>query len=197
MEYYQVVQNRAAQTAAVITKYVPALKLGSVDAAALLTQSKALNTLAQTRDNALADSDTALNAENLAFLLIQNLSISLPQSAEGELDDNIPAESALLDLLSPVYTVTARTTELALERSRKLKSALTKINSYLGAQTPVRPPITSGGKGVTELSTALDAQPNLEQAIEDKAAEVSSARTNLRNASIAVDRLNKRFYSKL
>lgn len=197
MEYYQAIQNRAAQTAAVINKFVPTLKIGGVDAAGLLTQSKALDGLAQQRDDAIATSDAAVNAENLGYLQIQNLDLGLPQSAEGELDDNVPAESALLDLLSPVYAVVPRTTELALERGMKLKSALDKINTYLAAQTPVRNPVTSGGKGVTDLNALITAQPALEQALEDTAANVSSARTVLRTAATTVDRLNKRFYAKL
>jgi hypothetical protein len=197
MEYYQAYQNRAAQTAAVINKYIPALKIGGVDAAGLLAQSKALDGLAQLRDDAIANSDAAANAEHLGYLQIQNLVLGLPQSAEGELDDNVAAESALLDLLSPVYAIVPRTTELALERGMKLKSALDKVNAYLAAQVPPRGPITSGGKGLAELNTLMAAQPALEQAIEDTAANVSAARTALRTAATTVDRLNKRFYAKL
>lgn len=197
MEYYQTIQNRAAQTAAVINQYIPTLKIGSVDAAGLLTQSHALDGLAQSRDDALASSDAAVNTENQGYLLIQNLDIGLPQSAEGELDDNVPAESALLDLLSPVYAIVPRTTELALERGMKLRSALDKINAYLAAQMPVRPAITSGGKDVGDLTIGMGTQPIREQAVEDAAADVSSARTGLRTAATAVDRLNKRFYAKL
>ena len=185
------------QTAAVINKYLPALKVAGVDAAGLLTQSGALDGLAQTRDDALTASDAAVNAENIGYLQIQNLTLALPQSTEGELDDNVPAESALLDLLSPVYAIVPRTTELALERAMKLKSALDKINPYLAAQTPARGPITSGGKGVADLNALMTAQPALEQAIEDMAASVSAARTALRTAATALDRLNKRFYAKL
>jgi len=197
MEYYQVMQNRAGQTAAVINKFVPTLSVGGVNAAGLLAQSAALDGLAQTRDNALADSDAATNAENQGFLAIQALTLSLPQAAEADLDDNIPAESALLDLLSPVYAIKPRTTELALERGQKLVSALTKINAYLTALVPPRNPITSGGKGLTDLNTLIAAQPALEQALEDRAADVGSARSALRVAATAVDRLNKRFYAKL
>lgn len=197
MEYHQSIENRAAQTAAVINKYIPTLKIGTVDAAGLLTQSGALDDLAQERDDDIAASDAAVNAENLGRLQIQNLDIGLPQSAEGELDDNLPAESALLDLLSPVYALVPRTTELALERGMKLKSALTKINTYLAAQTPARGPITTGGKGVADLDALMTAQAPLEQAVEDTAAEVSSSRTALRVAATAVDRLNKRFYARL
>jgi len=197
MEYYQVMQNRAGQTAAVINKFVPTLSVGGVNAAGLLAQSAALDGLAQTRDDALADSDAATNAENQGFLAIQALTLSLPQAAEADLDDNIPAESALLDLLSPVYAIKPRTTELALERGQKLVSALTKINAYLTALVPPRNPITSGGKGLTDLNTLLAAQPALEQALEDRAADVGSARSALRVAATAVDRLNKRFYAKL
>ena len=197
MEYYQSYQNRASQTAAVINKFIPTLKISALDAAGLLAQAKALDGLAQLRDDAIAGADAAVNAENLGLTQIQNLVLGLPQSAEGELDDNVPAESALLDLLSAVYAVVPRTTELALERAMKLKSALDKINAYLAAQTPVRGPITSGGKGVTDLNALVLAHPALEQAVEDTAATVTSARTALRTAATTVDRLNKRFYAKL
>lgn len=197
MEYYQVFQNRAVQTAAVITKFIPTLTVNGVTAAGLLTQSKALDTLAQSRDDALAASDAAVNAESLGQFAIHDLVLSLPHVAEGELDDNVPAESALIDLLAPVYSIVPRTTELALERGMKLKSALDKINPFLAAQTPVRPPVTSGGKGEADLVALMNAQPALEQAIEDMSAGVSSARTALRTAANNVDRLNKRFYVKL
>lgn len=197
MEFYQVYQNRAVQTAAVINQFIPALTVSGVNAAGLLDQSNALDGLAQTRDDVIATSDGAVNAESLGQTAIHDLVLSLPHVAEGELDDNVPAESALLDLLTPVYAVVPRTTELALERGMKLKSALDKINTYLAAENPVRGPVTSGGMGVTDLNNLIIAQPALEQAIEDAAAGVSSARTALRTAATTVDRLNKRFYAKL
>lgn len=197
MEYYQAFQNRAAQTAAVINQAIPALTIGGVTAAELLTKSQALDALAQARDNALADYDVANNAENQGFLTISALSLSLPKSAEGDLDDANEAESDLLDLLDPAYAIKPRTTESALERGKKVVSALTKINAYLAGKTSPLPPVTSGGKGVAQLSAAMAAQPGLEQSVEDRAADVASARTDLRVAATALDRLNKRFYSKL
>jgi hypothetical protein len=197
MEYYQIFQNRAAQTAAVINKNIPTLTVAGVNAAGLLAQSKALDGLAQLRDDAVTTSDAAVNAEHLGQMQIHNLVLSLPHVVEGELDENVPAESALLDLLAPVFAIVPRTTELTLDRGMKLKSALDKINAYLAAQTPARGPVTSGGKGVADLNTLITTQPLLEQAVEDTAADVSSARTALRTAATAVDRLNKRFYAKL
>jgi len=197
MEYYQTIQNRTAQTAAVINQWLPTLSLGGVTAAELLGQSAALAALAQARDDALAAFDAADNAENRAFLALQALTIALPKVAEGELDDAVAAESALLDLLSPVYAIAPRTPESALERGRKLTSALTRINDYFAGLTPARPPVTSGGKGVGEVSAAMAALPAVAQALEDRAAEVTAARTALRTAATALDRLNKRFYSRL
>ena len=197
MEYYQAIQNRTGQTVAVINQYVPTMKVGAVDAAGLLALADALNPLAQTRDNALADSDAAVNAENQGFLTIQRLSLSLPQSAEGELDDTVITEAALIDLLDPAYAIVPRTTELALSRGKKVVSAITKINAFLAAQVPPRGPITVGGKGVADLTAAMNAQPALEQTVEDRAVDVTDARTALRSAAATVDRLNKRFYAKL
>ncbi len=103
MEYYQTIQNRTAQTAAVINQWLPTLSLGGVTAAELLGRS------------------AADNAGNRGRLALPALTIALPKVAEGELDDAVAAESALLDLLSPVYAIAPRTTESALEHGRKLK----------------------------------------------------------------------------
>lgn len=197
MEYYQAIQNRAAQTAAVINEHVPTLKIGTIGKTELLAQSTALDALAQGRDDAIADSDAAANAENQGFLTIQRLTFQLPKAAEGELDDSVAAESALLDLYSPVYAIIPRTTELALERAMKLVSALNKTNDYLISLTPPREIISSGGKELTDLQGLMTAQPALEQTVEDEAAGATTARSALRVAATAVDRLNKRFYKKL
>lgn len=197
MEYYQSIQNRAAETVAVINQNLPALTVGGVTAASLKADSLALGDLAQNRDDALASYDEANNAENQGFLGIQSLTFSLPKAAEGDLDDEIPAESTLLDLFSPVFAIKPRTTELAVERGKKLVSALTKTNAYLVALTPPRAAITSSGKGLSNLTAALDAQPALGQTEEDRAADARASRTDLRVAATAVDRLNKRFYSRL
>lgn len=197
MEYYQSIQNRTGQTAAVINANIPALAIGTNTATTLLADSAALTLLAQTRDDKLAAWDSANNAENLGFLAIRALTMSLPQAAEGDLNDDVPIESGLLDLLAPAYAVTPRTTEFALERGKKVVSALTKINTALPSLDPPRTEVTSGGLTVTDLVAAMDAQPDLEQAVEDAAADLTTARTALRGAATALDRLNKRFYSKL
>src|SRR4051812_25774963 len=99
MEYYQLIQNRAAQTVAVINQNLPALVVGGGADAGLLAASSRLGGLAQPRDDALPAFDAANNAETLGFIAIQPLSLSLPQAADGDLDEEIPAESGLLDLL--------------------------------------------------------------------------------------------------
>jgi hypothetical protein len=197
MQYHQAVQNRAGQTAAVITQFIPTLKVSNVGAAELLARAAALDGLAQARDAALATFDVANNAENQGYLAVRRLVLGLPQAASGELDEEVPAEGALESLLDPAYAVVPRTTELAIERGQKLVSALEKIDAFLTTQVPPRGPITSGGRGRAELLAALAAQPGLEQAREDAAAAVAAARNALAQAARAVDRLNKRFYAKL
>ena len=197
MQYHQAVQNRAGQTAAVIKQHIATLKVGSVGAAALLTQANALGGLAQERDDALTAFDAANNGENQGWLAIRGLVLALPQVASGELDDEVEAEAAMQSLLDPAYAIVPRTTDLALARGQKLKSALEKIDAFLAVQTPKRGPITSGGKGLTHLVAALAAQPELEQGREDASAAVSGARNALAQAARSVDRLNKRLYSKL
>ena len=197
MEYYQAIQNRAAQTAAVIRQYVPTLRVGEITATQLLTQAQELGLLAQQRDDALAAFDTANSAENHSFVALRQLGIALPKAAQGELDDAVEAESALLDLLSPVYSVDPRNSEQAIRRGKKLISALTRIDEYLAAHNPPRSSIRSSGKGIAELSQAIDAQPVLTQNVEDRGADVSAARAALRVRATQLDRINKRFYSKL
>ena len=197
MEYYQTIQNRAAETVAVINKNLPGLSLSGITATGLSTASSALGVMAQTRDDALANFDAANNAENIGFLALQALTLALPQAANGDLDDAIPAESGLLDLLSPVYAITPRTTEFAMERGKKLVSALTLINTYLTGVVPARPAITSGGKGISHLTAALASLPGLGQIEENRAADARATRTTLRVAATGLDRLNKRFYSRL
>ena len=197
MEYYQAIQTRAGQTSAVTTQFVPSLTVGTVTPAGLIIQSTALDTLAQNRDNALGDYDAARNAENQGFLLLRYLGRALPAAAEGELNDDVVAESDLLDMLDPAYAITPRTTANALERGRRVVTAVTKINTFLAAQLPVRPAITAAGRNVTNLIAALTAQPGLRQTVSDRAASVSSARSALRTAAVTLDRLNKRFYSRL
>lgn len=197
MEYYQAIQNRAAQTAAVIKQYFPETRIGDITAAGLLEKSQELGKLAQARDDALAAFDAADNAESQGFLALKALTFSLPRIAQGELDDQVGAESALLDLLSPVYSVEPRNTELVQKRGKKLISALARINDYFASLTPPRAPVSGAGGGVGELSAAIDAQAVLAQALEDRTADVSAARSALRTEATALDRLNKRFYAKL
>jgi hypothetical protein len=197
MEYYQTTQNRTAETVAVINKNLPALNVGGVTATALTTASAALGGMAQTRDDALAAFDAANNAQNIGFLILQSLTLALPQAAAGDLNDEISAESGLLDLLDPVYAIKPQTTESVMERGKKLVSALTLINSYLSGVVPARAPITSGGRGMAQLTAALASLPGLGQIEENRAADARAARTALRVAATGLDRLNKRFYSRL
>jgi hypothetical protein len=197
MEFYQSVQNRAAQTAAVIRQVLPTLSVGGVTVEGLLGQSQALEELAQRRDDALADFDAAGNAENQGFLALRALTLTLPKAAQANLEDGIAAETTLLDLLAPVYAVDPRNTELAQKRGKKLVSALHRINDYLTGLTPARAPVSSAGRGVAELEAAMSAQPALVQALEDAATAVSTARSALRTAATNLDRLNKRFYAAL
>lgn len=197
MEHFQTVQNRSAQTVAVIKTFAPTLSVGGVDVAALAAQSAALEGLAQQRDRALQEYDRAANAEQLGLLGLQTMVVALPKAAEAELDDEVPAESALQDLLTPVYAIKARSTEAVLARGRKLTIALSTIDGYLTTQSPSRAAVACAGKGQAELSAALDAQVALEQALHDRSARINQSRAALREAAASLDRLNKRFYSRL
>lgn len=197
MEYYQSINSRTSQTVSVIKTFAPDLVVSGLGAAELAAQSAALEALAQQRDHALADYDGANNAERLGLLALQTMVIALPKAAESELDDHLDAESALLDLLAAVYAIAPRGTENVQARGRKLASALTRIDAYLTARTPPRPPVSSAGQGLATLITALDAQTELEQALNDRAAHLNQARAALREAAAALDRLNKRVYARL
>jgi hypothetical protein len=197
MEYYQQVQNRAQQTAAVINTHLPALSVGGFTAADLLTQRTALDGLAATRDARLALADQAANAEFAGYNLIRKMSLDLPRVAEGQLDDDVKEEAALADLLDPAYAIPPDTTERAVKRGQKVKAALQQIDPYLAGLTPPRDPITAGGRGLTELATAITAQQGLESSVATGDAQVTQQRTTLRTAARALDRLNKRSYKVL
>lgn len=195
MEYFQHIQNRTGQTVAVMNQYLPGMTVGNFKAGDFLTQSDALNGKAQARDDALDDYDQAVNAEHAGYLVIRRLSLSLPRMAEGDLDAEDETEAGLMDLFDPAYSVQPRTTELAIERGQKVVSALNRVNPHLASKSMTE--VKSDGRGVGDLTTALAAQPALEQDVEDKLAAVTAARTTLRTAARQLDRLNKRAYAKL
>jgi hypothetical protein len=197
MESYQAIQNRTHQTIAVIKQYDPGLRIGGIDVAHLIAQSDALQGLARQRDEAQAEYDIANNAEQQGYLAIRDLVLTLPKAAEVELNDNDPSQSVLLDLLAGVYALSPRNTELAVARGTKLLTALNKVNAFLAAQNPPLPEVTSAGRGIAALAAALDAQPALERALEDRLADLNNARGVLRNGCAELDRGNKRFYAKL
>ena len=136
MEYYQATQNRAAQTAAVVKQHVPELSVGDVTADQLLTLSQQLNTLAQQRNDALVAFDAANIEMQRSFTNLRQLVLALPKVIQGELSDAVDAESAMLDMLTPVFAIDPRNSELAQKRAMKLMSALSAIDAYLAAQTP-------------------------------------------------------------
>ena len=197
MEFYQTAQNRAMQTIAVINEHVPALKVGNTTASGLATLSNGLDATALTRDTTLAAYDGAANQEALNLISLRKLVMALPKVADGELADEIEAEKKLQDLLDPVYAIRPRTTESTLARARKLVPVLTQINAFLGAQIPVRGPITAGGKGVADITALISFFPLLEQNVENTLADATTARSTLFLGARVVHRFNVSFLKKL
>lgn len=197
MEFHQGIQNRTTQTVVVINTFAVGLSVAGVDAAVLAAQGLALDQLAQQRDHALADYDRTNNAERRGLLALQHLVLTLPKVAESELDDHVHEESALIDLLGPVYAIKPRTTEAALSRGRKLASALERIDAYLAGLQPPRAGIVNDAQGLAELNAAMEAQTALAQTLANGSARINQARVALRETAVALDRLNKRFYARL
>jgi hypothetical protein len=197
MEFHQSIQNRTTQTVAVINTFAAGLSVAGVDAAGLAAQGLALDPMAQQRDHALADYDGANNAERRGLLALQHLVLTLPKVVEAELDDHVHEESALIDLLAPAYAIKPRTTEAALSRGHKLASALERINAYLAAMQPPRAGIVNDAQGLVELNAAMEAQTVLAQTLANGSARLNHARVDLREAAVALDRLNKRFYARM
>ncbi|MES2568951.1 MAG: hypothetical protein V4710_02725 [Verrucomicrobiota bacterium] len=197
MEYHQSVQNRAFQTVAVLNLHLPGMSVGNVAAADLRARAEGLNLLAQSRNDALVQYERATSAEKDGFEVLRRLVLNLPKAAESELDRRIAAEATLLGLLDPVYAIAPRNTDMVQQRAQRLLSALESINAYLAAQTPPRGPVRSAGAGAMELAAVLAGHPALEQAVENHAARVSTARSVLRMEAGNVDQINKRFYKKL
>lgn len=197
MELYQTIQNRAMQTIAVIGVHMPGLIVGGIHVSTYQSATNNIDATAQTRDTALVVFDAAVNAENLGFLGLRRLTLSLPQAAAAELDDENDKDRKQLNLLDDAYSITPRTTESALKRARKVIAAITPINIYLAAQVPVRGPVTAGGKTIAHLESAKTQQPALEQDVEVKRVLAANARNILDMEAHALDRLNKRFYKRL
>lgn len=197
MEFYQTVQNRAMETIAVVTTHLPSLVVAGISVGAYQSLTNNLDGTASARDVDLAAYDAAVNAENLGFLLVRGLSLSLPEAAESELMQENEKDAAQSLLLHDVYGITARSTESALKRAKKAIAAITRINTYLAAQIPPRGPVSAGGKTVANLSTAAGVQPGLEQVVEDMLAAANEARNTLDAEATAVDRINKRYYKRL
>ena len=197
MEFHQSIQNRTTQTVAVVNTFAPGLSVAGIDAAGLAAQGLALEQLAQQRDHALADYDGANNAERRGLLDLQQRVMTLPKVVEAELDDQVLDESALIDLLAPIYAIKPRTTEAVLSRGHKLASALERINAYLATLQPPRAGIANDEQGLAELNTAMETQTTLAQTLANCGARINLARVDLREAAVALDRLNKRFYARL
>lgn len=197
MEAYQVVQSRGRETIAVINEQIPGLSMGGITAGSFASPVENLTATAGVRDLALVDFDAAVNAENLGFLNIRTMVLALAGSAKADLDEEVPAEAALLDLLGPVFSITPSNTKLAIKRANKLMPALVKINAYNASRNPVRAAVTAGGKALSNLQTAVSAQGPMEQVVQDREADVVTARTTLETETHAVDRINKRFYVRL
>jgi hypothetical protein len=197
MEFYQQCQNRTEQTVAVINLHIPGLTLGGVTTAGLLSLCNNLDGLALTRDQKVSDLDTAANAENLAYLELKRMTVALPAAAEAALDESNAIEADLISLLDEAYGITPRTVEAAIQRAKKLVTPLTKINAYLAGLIPPRGAVTSGGKGLVDLTSAFTNMPSLELMTAQKRVEANDGRTDLRNSARALDRFNKRFYKKL
>ena len=105
MEYYQIVQSRAYQTVAVLNNFTAGIKVGGITADGLQSQAEALTPLAQTRDDAINTEGASANAEHLGQTQLHTLVVQLPKVAEGELNDAVPEETALIDSLAPVYAI--------------------------------------------------------------------------------------------
>ena len=193
MEFYQLVQNRTNETIPVITTYDPTLTIEKKGVAELAADAKALDGLADVRDQEIFDFDQAVRAEFAGYLGIRLLGVKVPALIEAFLGDGDP----LLESLSDVYAVTPRTTESALERGRALRPVWVKANAQRGALVPPEPPITRNGAGIAQLDALMGAQPALEQTIKTAAQAVRAARLALASAAGALDALNKRFYKAL
>ena len=197
MEAYQVVQSRGRETIAVINEQIPGLSMGGITAGSFGSAVENLTATAGVRDLALVNFDSAVNAENLGFLNIRTMDLALAQSAKADLDEEVPAEAALLDLLGPVFAIAPSNTKLAMKRASKLIPALVKINAYNASRSPVRPAVTAGGKALSHLQAAVSVQGPMEQVVQDRESDVVTARTTLETETHAVDRINKRFYVRL
>ena len=197
MEYFQLVQQRSQQTVAVMDQYLPGLIVNGQTSAQMSAASASLTTDAQNRDDELAHFDDVNNGANLNALGIHSLCLSLPASAEADLNDDVQREADLISLLAPVYAINPQTNDLNIQRGQKLVGVLKVIDAYrAGLPTPL-PPVSAAGKTGANLATLVTGQTALDQATQTAAAKVNERRTTLRSNSREVDRQNKRALKRL
>jgi hypothetical protein len=108
-----------------------------------------------------------------------------------------PEAHPLRELLRAVYGIVPETRGKILKRADALLPIWRKADAALAARKPAEGPVTCDGKGAGEAAALRLAMEQLEDATAAALVPLALARTALRTAARAVDKLNKRFYKKL
>jgi len=193
MQYHQAVQKRTKKTVAVIRTFCPALQVSLIPADGLAARAAALDGLAQARDGCEAAMRKATKAEGAARAQWRDFTLWVPKLIEGF----FPEAHPLRELLRAVYVIVPETRGKILKRADALLPIWRKADAALAARKPAEGPVRCDGKGAGEAAALRLAMQPLEEATAAALVPLALARTALRTAARAVDKLNKRFSKAL
>jgi hypothetical protein len=193
MQYHQAVQKRTKKTVAVIRTFCPALRVSLIPAAGLAGRAAALDGLVQARDDCAAAARKAAKAEAAAYAQLRELTLRVPKLIEGSFAGTHPLRA----LLRAVYAIVPETPAKILQRADALLPVWRKADAALAAREPAEGPVRCDGKGAEECAALRAGMWQLGLSAAAALAPLALARTALRTAARAVDKLNKRFYKKL
>jgi len=190
-EFWNKTEKRGHETVTFWRRFLPLMKVGGTTPDQHATDLARLQTLAQEREDRLADARAAKKRELAQFNLIRTLNLAVPKLIAGRFDESHP----IAPLLAGVYAVVPRSDELNLRRARLLVPVWKRVNAALSARRPgetmVRDEI-----GVAEFEQMIAGYPALVQTTSDEGLKVAQARAALRLHHRKTDRLNKRAYKK-
>lgn len=197
-EQWQEVFTRNQQTRGIWFTHDAAFTVGGLTLAQHAADGDALLTLANTRDVAEDAVDDARDLRETKGGWLADLCIRFPRAVSGQLAPEDPMHNEVAD----VQKIEINSQADLGDRGRKVVSLVTRFNAARAAMVPPQPELKVKSKVAGEpdvtiaaFTTALNAQPGLLLAIENKKADLNKARNALQTQTTKVDRNNKRWFS--
>lgn len=196
-EQWQEGFTRNQQTRGIWNTHDAAFTVGGLTLAQHATDGDALLTLANARDVAEDVVDDARDLRETKGGWLMDLCIRFPRAVSGQL----APDDAMHNEVADVQKIEVNSQADLGTRGRKVVSLVTRFNAARAAMVPPQPELkvksaVAGEPDVTiaAFTTALNAQPGLLLAIENKKADLNKARSALQAQTLKVDRNNKRWF---